>query len=157
MNKRWTRKLVVVLAGISLIGVLSGCGSSSTAASSDNNAGNANNNAGQHRQGQGKGGMNFQKTLQDAGISADDAKTLMQLARDNHVQMKWLMDQIKNKVSVATITDEIKNGKAPKATQNGNGNWQGKKGNGGNGNGGNANGSSGGIDSNSGSSTGTSN
>ncbi|MGZ4134750.1 MAG: hypothetical protein ACXVC1_05605 [Tumebacillaceae bacterium] len=155
MNKRWNQKLAVLLAGVALIGVLSGCGNSSTAAAT---SGSGNNGAHKRQgQGQGNGGMNFQKTLQDAGISADDAKSLMQLARDNHVQMKWLMDQIKNKVSVATITDEIKNGKAPKATQNGNGNWQGKKGDGGNGNGGNANGSPGGSDSNSGSSTGTSN
>ncbi|MGZ4032758.1 MAG: hypothetical protein ACXVP5_08720 [Tumebacillaceae bacterium] len=42
MNKRWNQKLAVLLAGVALIGVLSGCGNSSTAAAT---SGSGNNGA----------------------------------------------------------------------------------------------------------------
>lgn len=145
MNKKSMQKLGLLIAGVALVGLLTGCGGSTSTAAADN-GNSAANGSGQHNgqhNGGGKGnrgGMNIEQRLQDAGASADDAKALMQLVRDNHVQIKWVLDQLNNKVPVSTITDDIKNGKAPKMTQNGNGHWGGKKsGTGGNGSNGTSN------------------
>jgi hypothetical protein len=125
MNQHFMQKIALLVTGVALVGLLSGCGGSTSAAATTDNGAAASNGSGQHNKGN-KGGANMQQRLQDAGASADEAKALMQLVRDNHVQAKWVIDQLTNKVPVSTITDDIKNGKAPKITQS-NGNWKGKK------------------------------
>ncbi|GIM45986.1 hypothetical protein DNHGIG_15350 [Collibacillus ludicampi] len=127
---KFTKKsLSVVIAGFVLTGLLSGCGSQSTSngqssTSASNTAttsnGSDNNPSGQQHAGQHHNGQGFVQALVNAGVSQSDAQSLAKLIQQTNTDPKWVMEQLKNKVSVSDITSEINNGKAPKRQWNGN-------------------------------------
>lgn len=112
MNTKIMRPMNIAIAGgLMITGLLTGCGSQST---STNQNSAANSSATSSQSDQNHKGQGLLQALENAGASETEAKDLEKLIRENHIQMKWVMEQLKNKVPVSTITNDIKNGTAPK-------------------------------------------
>lgn len=137
--KRW---LPLAVVGMMLAGVLTGCGSNNAAQSATN--GQANNSSGGQQQNKGNGQhnggngqrMNPTQQFQDAGASEEDAQKLASLLREDHVQPKWIVDQLQSGRKASDIEQDIQDGKAPKMQPRSNGqngkNWSGQGGSGSN-------------------------
>ncbi|MDI3257120.1 MAG: hypothetical protein QJR01_05275 [Kyrpidia sp.] len=102
------------MIGLALVSLLAGCGNQSASNAQTSTPG-SNSQSGQHRNEQG-----FVQMLVNAGASQSDAQNLENLIRQTNTDPKWVLDQLKNKVSVSDITNEINSGKAPKRQWNGN-------------------------------------
>ncbi|UOF88879.1 hypothetical protein LSG31_13110 [Fodinisporobacter ferrooxydans] len=111
MKQTIKKTLTVCIAGIAVTGILAGCGTQS--ASSTTQASTAASQS-KPAQAQTHQRQNLVQRFQDAGLTQTDAKDLAKLVRENHIQIKWVMEQLKNKQSASTIEDAIKNGTAPK-------------------------------------------
>jgi hypothetical protein len=120
MNITSKKSLRVVMTGIVLSGLLAGCGSQSTSSGQTSTNGQDNNQSSQQHSGQHHNGEGFVQALVKAGASQSDAQNLAKLIQQTNTDPKWVMEQLKNKVSVSDITNEINNGKAPKRQGNGN-------------------------------------
>lgn len=137
MRNKTKKQMLLLVVGSALVGsLLTGCGSAaaSTSGSGQNQQSGQSQN-GQGHNGQHRGNFHFADQLTKAGLSQTDAQNLANLIRTKHVQPKWVLDQVNNKVPVSQITADINNGKAPTMQRGGNGkgNWSGKGGNGSNG------------------------
>jgi hypothetical protein len=119
-KRAWT----TVVAGLALTGLLAGCGSQSTASGQSASASASSNATDQNQSGdksnQHHNGQGMVQMLEKAGVSQSDAQNLAKLIQQTSTDPKWVMDQLKNKVSVSEITTEINDGKAPKRQWNGN-------------------------------------
>lgn len=95
--------LSVIISGVVLSGLLVGCGSQDSKQDSN-----------------GPGGQRDVQALENAGVSESDTQTLAKLIQQTHTDPGWVMDQLRNKKSVSSITSDINNGKATKMQLNGN-------------------------------------
>jgi hypothetical protein len=104
-----------VIGGI-VAGVLAGCSSNASTAA-DTTASAAAGTAGSASKGHSAHKNAALQKIEDAGASQADAKVLITLIREKHVQTKWVIDQLKNKQSVSSIETAINAGKAPAAVK----------------------------------------
>ncbi|WCK52705.1 hypothetical protein PP175_14835 [Aneurinibacillus sp. Ricciae_BoGa-3] len=115
MNKISRFCSFIVIGGM-VAAALAGCSSNTstaantTASAAAGTSGNASKVHNGHKNG------TLQK-LEDAGASQADAKALIKLIREKHVQTKWVIDRLKNKQSVSSIETAINGGKAPAAVK----------------------------------------
>lgn len=118
-----TKSLGILISGMVLAGLLAGCGNqSSNASASPSNTASSSSTSNQNSSSQHHAGQGLVKMLENAGASEVDAQNLAKLIQQSHTDPKWVVDQLKNKVSVSNIMSEINSGKATKMQWNGKGN-----------------------------------
>jgi hypothetical protein len=142
MTKSYKNLAFTLAACLLLGGLLQGCGTkpaasasqgaasdaSKAAASSDSSAAGGNSSGSENGKDAKQGGRfggdranraagredALKKMLEQNGVTGTDATDLAQQIQTNHVQMKWVTDQLKSGKKAADVIADIKAGKAPK-------------------------------------------